>query len=119
MNLTLLRNLKFKSQLFAAHNCAQIKLPELARETEARPALVEVYKKLQTKRPPKIRQRYVGANRFESDIRVERKELSIVDKAIEGITIEMIAVCRIRWPIGIRVMRSDDCDVTPRLCDAI
>ena len=45
--------------------------------------LIEVHNELQTDRAPEVRQRNVRADGLEFDFRVERKELPLVDKAVE------------------------------------
>ena len=61
----------------------------------------------------------MSADWFQFYVRVERKELAVVDEAVERVAVEMIAVRRIGGPVGIGVMRRDDCDAAVRLSDAI
>lgn len=105
-------------QLFTAQEVAQIELPKLSRKPQRRPALIEIDDELDTKRAPKIRERHVSTNRFEFHFGVERKKLSIADKAVEGIAVEVIPVSRIAGPIGIRVMRRENRDAGAGFSDA-
>jgi len=99
---------EFELQLFAATDRAQIELPEFPGEAKLWPALIEIDEEFQANHAPDIRERNVSAYRLESYLSVERKELPVFDKAIEGITVEVVAVRRIGGPIGVRIVRGDD-----------
>ena len=105
----LLQHFKFKVQLLSAHHGVQIEIPELASEAKRRPTLIQIDDKLQTQSAPEIRQRNVSPNRFQLHISIEREELTLFDKTVERITVEMIAVGRVRRPIGIRVGARSHC----------
>ena len=97
----LLNDDEVKAKLFAATDSAEIKLPELSRESELRPTLIQIDEQLQTNHAPNVRQRNVSANRLQPHVSVEGKELTVFDKAVEGITVEVITMRRIGRPIGI------------------
>lgn len=59
-----LYDFKLELELLATHDGAQIKLPKLAGEPQARPALIEIHDELETECAPKIRQRDIDANRL-------------------------------------------------------
>jgi len=61
----------------------------------------------------------MSADWFQFYVRVERKELAVVDEAVERVAVEMIAVRRIGGPVGIGVMRRDDRNAAAAFCDAI
>ena len=92
---------ELEGQLLAATDHAEIELPELSRESQLRPALVDVDQQLQTEGAPDIRQRDISANGFQPNVRVEGKELAVFDKAVERVAVEMIAMCRVSGPVGI------------------
>ena len=111
--------MKFKLKFLAATDCAEIELPKFSRESKLRPTLIEIDEYLQTNHSPDIRERNISANRLESDVGVERKELPVFDKAIEGITVEVVAVCRVGGPIRVRIVRRDDQNPAAGLRDAV
>src|SRR5437763_10514552 len=117
--LLTLNNRECERQFLAATARAEIELPKLSRESKLRPTLIEIDEHLQTNHPPDIRERNVGANRLESYVGVERKELPVFDKAIEGITVEVVAVRRIGGPIRVRIVRRHDQNSSPGLRDAV
>src|SRR5438132_12909026 len=61
----------------------------------------------------------MSADWFQFYVRVERKELAVVDEAVERVAVEMIAVRRIGGPVGMGVMRRDDRNAAAAFCDAI
>jgi len=75
-----------------------------------RPTLIEINDEFQTNGPPQIRQRNISADWFQFYVRVERKDLAVVDEAVERVAVEVVAVRWIGAPIGIGVMRRDDDD---------
>ena len=81
--------------------------------------LIEINDEFQTNGSPQIRQRNINADGCQFYFGVERKKLAVVDEAIERIAIEVMAMDWIRGPVGVGVMRRDDCDSAVRLCDAI
>jgi len=81
--------------------------------------LIQVNDEFQTDGPPQIRQRNISADWFQFYVGVERKKLAVVDEAIEGIAVEMVAVRRIGGPVGVGVMRRDDRNAAAAFCDAI
>ena len=103
-----LENREFELQLFAAIDRAEIELPKFPCEAKPWPALIEIDEEFQANHAPDIRERNVRSYWLESYVGVERKELPVFDKTIEGITVEMIAVRRIGGPIGVRIVRGDD-----------
>src|SRR5437870_5056730 len=113
------QDFELKTKFFAATDRAEIELPKLSRESELRPALIEVDEQLQTNHAPNIRQRNISANRLEPHVCVKRKELPVFDKAIERITVEVIAVGRIGGPIRIRIVRRDDQNAAAGLSNAM
>jgi hypothetical protein len=117
--MRLLQSLEFKLQLFSAHDGAQIELPEFSREAKGGPALIQIHQKLQTNCSPKISQRNIGADGFEFNFSIEGKELVVVDKAIERVAVEMIAMSWIGWPIGIRIVRRCNLNPAARLSDPV
>ena len=92
---------QFEVEFLSAKDVAEIKLPELAGEAKSGPVPIEINNQLQTNRAPEIRQRNIGADRFQPHFRIKRKELPLVDETVEGITVEMIAVGRVAGPVGI------------------
>ena len=52
--LLLLQHFKFEIQLLSSNHTAQIELPELSRESESGPALVQIDDELQTHGAPKV-----------------------------------------------------------------
>ena len=92
---------KLEAELFPANHIAEVKLPELAREPETWPMLIEIHDELETQYAPKICERDVYANWSQPHVRVERKELAVFDEAVEGITVEVVAVGRVGGPIRI------------------
>src|SRR5438094_306352 len=113
-----LDNFKLELQFFAAADRAEVELPKLSRESKLRPALIEINDQLQTNRAPNVRERNVSANWLEPDVGVERKQLPILDKAVERIAVEVIAVGGIGWPIRIRVVRRKNQDAAAGPCNA-
>ena len=113
-----LDDFELELQLFTTQHTAEIELPELPREAKGWPALIEIYDHLDAQGAPKICQRDVDTNRPELYLGVEGKELSIVNKAVEGIAVEVIAMSRIAGPIRIGVMRRKDRDAGSGLRDA-
>ena len=107
LNRDCLYDLKLKMQFLATENIRQIKLPELARETKGRPALIEISQPLETERAPEIRETNIGAQRSQFDGRVEGKRSALRGKAVERVAVEMVAVGWVCWPIGIGVVRRD------------
>src|ERR1041385_6805761 len=105
-----LPHFKLKLEFFAPDERAQIKFPEFARETKRGPALIKVDDELKTESPPQIRQRDVCAKWSQPDFCVEGKELTIIDEAIKGIAVEVIAMRGVSRPVRICVMRRDDGD---------
>ena len=83
VSATNFHNFKFKTQFFATKNCTQVKLPELAREAEGRPALIKIHHQFQTDCAPEIGERDIGSHRTKSDLSVEREELPLIDKAVK------------------------------------
>lgn len=81
--------------------------------------LIEINDEFQTNGSPQIRQRNINADGCQFYFGVERKKLAVVDEAIEGIAVEMIAVRRIGGPVGVGVMRRDDGNASAAFCDAI
>src|SRR2546430_15837084 len=81
--------------------------------------MIEIHDEFQTDAPPQIRQRNISADWFQFYVGVERKKLAVVDEAIEGIAVEVIAMGWIGGPVGVGVMRSHDRDSAVRLSDAI
>ena len=114
-----LHDFELKSEFFSAKHTAQVELPEPSREPKGEPTLVQIHQELQADGAPKIRQRDVRAQRLQSYVRVKRKELAILDEAIEGITVEVIAVRGIGSPIRIRIVRSSNCDASARFRDSM
>src|SRR2546423_1691242 len=110
---------KLKLEFLAATDCAEIELPKFSGESKPRPTLIEIDNQLQTNHPPDIRERNISANRLESDVCVEGEKLPVFDKAIKGIAVEVIAVCRIGCPIGVRIVRGDDQNSATRPGDAM
>src|SRR5215471_11333067 len=96
---------KFELEFFAAHDVAEIELPELAGETEAGTSLIQIHNELNTQRAPEICQRNVGAHRFQPNFGIKSKDLSFLYKAIKRVAVEMIAMSRVRRPIGVRIVR--------------
>ena len=90
---------KFELEFFAAHDVAEIELPELAGETEAGTSLIQIHNELNTQRAPEICQRNVGAHRFQPNFGIKSKDLSFLYKAIKRVAVEMIAMSRVRRPI--------------------
>ena len=88
-------------EFLAANNGAEIELPELSREAKTRPLLIEIHDKLQPNCPPKIRQRDVRPNRLELHFGVERKELPVIDEAIERVTVEVVLMRGVGRPIRV------------------
>src|SRR5436190_7451888 len=62
--LSLFEDFQRELQLFAANDGTQVELPELAREPQAGPALIEVDEELQTHCSPEVGQRDIGADRL-------------------------------------------------------
>ena len=81
--------------------------------------LIEINDEFQTNGSPQIRQRNINADGCQFYFGVERKKLAVVDEAIEGIAVEMIAVRRIGGPVGVGVMRRDNGNASAAFCDAI
>ena len=101
--------LKNELQFFATKNCIQVELPELARETKSGPTLIEIHDEFEADYSPEIRQRHIGVEGLKFHLGVEGKDLPLINKAVERVTVEVIAVRRIGGPIGIRIVwRSDD-----------
>ena len=78
-----LNGLQLKMQFLSPNHVAQIELPELAREAKRWPTLIEIDDEFQTQRAPEIRQRNVSADRFQPDLSIKGKQLTIVDEAVE------------------------------------
>src|SRR5215510_3253926 len=116
---TSLHNQKFELQFLTAEDIAEIELPKFSGETKAGPTLIEINNYLQSDCAPKVRQRHVSAHRSQLHVRVERKELAILDEAIERITVEVVAVRGISSPIRIRIVWSSNCYAPARLGDSM
>ena len=69
----LLHDFELEIQFLATKDCRQIKLPELSREAEGGPTLIEINQKLHAQRAPEIRETNVRGQRFQLSGRVERK----------------------------------------------
>ena len=115
---TILKNFKFKLQLLTAEDVAEVELPELARESEAGPALIQIDDELQTQGSPQVCQRNVSADRLQSHLSVERENLPFGDEAIEGIAVEVVAVGWVGGPVRIGIMRSRNLDAPAGSGDA-
>ena len=92
-------------KFLATENIRQIKLPELAREAKAGPALVEISEPFDSECSPEIGQAYVGAQWPQLNGSVERKGRTFRHEAGEGVTVEMISMSGVGGPIRIRIMR--------------
>lgn len=55
---------EFEMKFFASEDVAQVELPELARETQRRPTLIQVGDELKTQGTPEVGERNVSTNRF-------------------------------------------------------
>lgn len=115
----LLHGLKFKVQLLAATNHGEIELPELAREAKRRPMLVKIGNELEADRAPQIGETHVRVDWFEFDVSIERKRSPRGHETGKGITVEVIAMRGIGWPIRIRVVWRDDFEPPSRLGDPV
>ena len=96
-----LHNVEIKAQLLTANDAVEVKLPKLPRKPPCGPALVEIYHEFQAKRAPEIGQRDINPPWLQPHFRVERKELPVIDEAIERVTVEMIAMGRISRPVRV------------------
>jgi len=92
---------KLEVELLAAADRGEIELPELAREAERRPVLVQVNNELEAERPPKIGKTHVRVDWFKFDVGIKRKRGPGRHKTGKGITIEMIPVRWVGGPIRI------------------
>ena len=96
-----LHNFELEGQFFSAADGAEVELPKLSGETESRRLLIQIDDELQTNCPPKIGQRYIRADRSEPGFGIERKELPLVDKTIERVTVEVVLMRGVGRPIRI------------------
>ena len=94
-------------------------LPETAREAQAGQALIQINDEFEAKYAPEIKECDVGANGFQFNVRVEGEELTIWDKVLEGVAIEVIAVREVVRPVGVGVVRGKDFDVPAGFGDAV
>jgi hypothetical protein len=114
-----LDDLELEVQFLAAKDVTQVKLPELACESKRRPTLIQIRDELKPDGAPQIRQTHVDANRFQLDICVEGKEAAILHEAIKRVAVEVIAMSRVRGPVGVGVVRRDEFDSSARSGDAM
>ena len=103
-----LQNFKLKMEFLTTKDVRQVKLPKLPGEAKSRPALVKVGYPFETQHSPKICQTDVGPHWAQLNSCIKRKGSSIGHEAGEGITIEMVSVCWIGSPIGVRIMWRHD-----------
>jgi len=99
---------KLEMKLLTSEQGGQVKLPKLSREPQRGPALIQICDPLDAKATPEISEGRIGASRLEFDRRVKRKRCLSRHEAGKGVTVEMVSVCGVGWPVGIRVMWRDD-----------
>ena len=76
--------------------------------------LVKIRNEFQSQKAPEVGQTYISVYGPKFDRGVEGKGSAIRHEAGEGVAVEMVSMCRVRRPIRIRIMRSDDLYQTRR-----
>ena len=70
--------------------------------------LVKICNEFHSQKAPEVGQTYVGVYGPKFDHGVEGKGSAIRHEAGEGVAVEMVSMSRVRGPIRIRIVRSDD-----------
>src|ERR1044071_8003498 len=103
-----LHNFELKPKLFSAEDGGEVELQEFSGEAQSRPSLVQVNQKFDTQRTPEIGQTHVSSNWSQFDVGVEGKRCLIPNKASQRITVEVISMSRIRCPVRICIVWSNN-----------
>jgi len=79
-------------QLFASDDVTEIELPELAREPERGPTLIQIRDEFEAESAPEASESDVSAKGTKPHVRVEWEVNSPFDEAVERVTAQVVTV---------------------------
>jgi hypothetical protein len=105
--------------LLASHDCIQVLLPELSKESESGITIVQVYQDFNAENFPEVLYGDAAQSLLEPNVGVEGKYCAVVDEIAEGVTVEMVSVSQIGGKIRIRPVGGNKTYDTSRSSDPV